>query len=269
MCDYCLKHGAGKRWYLNADNYRKNFERDEKRENFIQEFMDRSKRAYEERLKGITPKPRRRNWLTRKFANRDFAKQHAGQVVPFEEAQAVLDIAGKVSLIPCVCRMASEGRMVKLCMPFMTVPEGYFNNSHSGGRNVEKLTLEEAKAAVKDFYLKGYVQSIWTFMTPHIGALCNCDFPSCAAIRARRTQPGTRSMLKSEFISKVDQNACTGCGTCVRRCQFGAINLSLTRGRAYINPRECFGCGVCRSVCPSKAISIGSRLEDSVAAELW
>jgi len=34
MCDYCLKHGAGKRWYLNADNYRKNFERDEKRENF-------------------------------------------------------------------------------------------------------------------------------------------------------------------------------------------------------------------------------------------
>jgi len=269
VCDYCLKHGAGKRWYLNADNYRKNFERDEKRENFTQEFTDSFKRAYEERLKGVAADvlPARTDWLTRTFLNRYFAKQHTGQVVPFEEAQAVVDVAGQVSLIPCVCRMASEGRKVRLCMPFMTIPEEYFNDSHSEGRDVEKLTLEEAK--VKDFYLKGYVQSIWTFMTPHIGALCNCDYPSCAAIRARRTRPGTRSILKSEFMAKIDQDACTGCGVCIEKCQFGAINLSLTQGRAYINRRECFGCGVCRSVCPSNAISIESRLEDPVVAKLW
>lgn len=269
MCDYCLKHGAGKRWYLNADNYRKNFEKDKKRENFTREFNLSFRRVYEERLKGITPKPRSTNWLTRKLRNRYYATQHTGQVVPFEEAQAVLDVAGQVSLIPCVCRMASEGRKVKLCMPFMTIPEEYFNDSHSQGRDVEKLTLEEAKATVKDFYLKGYVQSIWTFMTPHIGALCNCDFPSCAAIRMRRTEPGTLSILKSEFIAKIEQNTCTGCGICVRKCQFGAINLSLTRGRAYVNQRECFGCGVCRSACPVKAVSIGSRLEDPVVAKLW
>ncbi|TFF89247.1 MAG: hypothetical protein EU549_01310, partial [Promethearchaeota archaeon] len=22
MCEYCLKHGAGKKWYLNAQNYK-------------------------------------------------------------------------------------------------------------------------------------------------------------------------------------------------------------------------------------------------------
>jgi hypothetical protein len=72
-------------------------------------------------------------------------------------------------------------------MPFMTIPEEYFNDSHSQSRGIEMLTLDEAKANVKDFYLKGYVQSVWTFITPHIGALCNCDFPSCLAIKTRRT----------------------------------------------------------------------------------
>jgi len=111
--------------------------------------MDRFAHQYEERLKGITPKPRSTNWLTRKFVNRYFSKQYTGQVVPFEEAQAVLDVAGQVSLIHCVCRMASEGRKVKLCMAFMTIPEGYFN-SHSEGRDIEELTLDKAKATVKD-----------------------------------------------------------------------------------------------------------------------
>jgi hypothetical protein len=70
MCDYCLKHGAGKRCYLNANNYRENCERDKKRENFIREFVGSFKRAYEERLKAITPKPRGGNWLRRKLRNR-------------------------------------------------------------------------------------------------------------------------------------------------------------------------------------------------------
>jgi uncharacterized Fe-S center protein len=45
---------------------------------------------------------------------------------------------------------------------------------------------------------------------------------------------------------------CKGCGTCVKLCREGAIQLK--NGKAIFNYDKCFGCGVCSEVCPSKAL---------------
>ncbi|NPV81785.1 MAG: 4Fe-4S binding protein [Firmicutes bacterium] len=56
----------------------------------------------------------------------------------------------------------------------------------------------------------------------------------------------------------IDQEKCTGCGTCVEACRFGAI----TRGDDLIevNTVSCEGCTVCYYACPQRAITMKDNL---------
>ena len=46
---------------------------------------------------------------------------------------------------------------------------------------------------------------------------------------------------------------CLGCGDCVKKCPFGAIEIS-KKGTAVVNEYKCTGCGECVSSCPNKLI---------------
>jgi hypothetical protein len=47
MCEFCLKHGEGKKWYLQAKNYSDDLLSDVRRRRFIESFFTDT-----ERLKG-------------------------------------------------------------------------------------------------------------------------------------------------------------------------------------------------------------------------
>ena len=56
---------------------------------------------------------------------------------------------------------------------------------------------------------------------------------------------------------RVDEQLCTGCGTCVDVCPFGAISMHTREGLldlSEIDPLLCAGCGNCVVACPVKAI---------------
>ena len=50
----------------------------------------------------------------------------------------------------------------------------------------------------------------------------------------------------------IDEERCTGCGTCVAVCPAGALRVS--DGVAHIDQEECIECEVCLSACPETAI---------------
>ena len=52
----------------------------------------------------------------------------------------------------------------------------------------------------------------------------------------------------------VDADLCTGCESCLERCQFGA--LSIPEDVCVVDPERCIGCGVCAIVCPETAMEI-------------
>lgn len=54
--------------------------------------------------------------------------------------------------------------------------------------------------------------------------------------------------------SKACSYGCLGLGTCVRACQFGAIDI--IDGVAVINPEKCTSCGKCASECPKNVIKM-------------
>ncbi|MGA2151707.1 MAG: 4Fe-4S ferredoxin, partial [Geobacteraceae bacterium] len=41
MCEFCLKHGEGEKWYLQAKNYSEDMLSDLRRRRFIAQFADR------------------------------------------------------------------------------------------------------------------------------------------------------------------------------------------------------------------------------------
>jgi len=55
----------------------------------------------------------------------------------------------------------------------------------------------------------------------------------------------------------VDVEACTGCGTCVEVCRFGAVRVD--GGDARVDKMACEGCGVCAYFCPASAAVMVDR----------
>lgn len=91
--------------------------------------------------------------------------------------------------------------------------------------------------------------------TPY--AICSCCSCCCHELLAMSRFGYSDQVIASDFIAKHDKDACTGCMTCVSRCQFGAISedgdgVEFTQG-------ACFGCGLCAMTCPSGAISLRER----------
>jgi len=64
--------------------------------------------------------------------------------------------------------------------------------------------------------------------------------------------PGRKLELEVR-VSEVSESFCTGCGTCVDVCPYGAITLNEERKVAVVNQVLCHGCGNCAAACPSGA----------------
>ena len=118
---------------------------------------------------------------------------------------------------------------------------------------VEDDLLEEALGLMSESEKNGYIHTVWTYRTPFVGKMCNCDIPDCVAFSTRRNF-GTRLVYKSEYVFSVDPELCNGCRSCIRQCQFGAISYSPISEKCVINPDLCYGCGVCRIACKKEAI---------------
>ena len=54
------------------------------------------------------------------------------------------------------------------------------------------------------------------------------------------------------MATKIDLDACTGCGTCAEACAFDAITVDDV---AKIDAETCSECGNCIDECPVQAIS--------------
>jgi MinD superfamily P-loop ATPase len=121
---------------------------------------------------------------------------------------------------------------------------------------------------LKEWETEGLVHTVWTFGTPFIAGICNCDRSDCMAMLATVGR-GVQLMFRAEFVAAVDEDLCTGCRSCMRVCQFGAIGYSADRRKIVIDASRCYGCGLCRAVCPQEAITLKDRAAVPAAANRW
>jgi Na+-translocating ferredoxin:NAD+ oxidoreductase subunit B len=62
-------------------------------------------------------------------------------------------------------------------------------------------------------------------------------------------------MVFSNYFAEVNQDECSGCETCLERCQMEALKMNEYQ-LAEINLDRCIGCGLCAAACPEEAIQL-------------
>jgi heterodisulfide reductase subunit A-like polyferredoxin len=80
---------------------------------------------------------------------------------------------------------------------------------------------------------------------------------------------GLKVMFRAEYVASSDPDLCTGCRSCMRLCQFGALGYSAANRKVFVDQTACYGCGVCRSACQKDALTLKPRDQVAAAAGLW
>jgi Pyruvate/2-oxoacid:ferredoxin oxidoreductase delta subunit len=262
MCEFCIQHGEGKKWYLDMRNYSRELWAQEGRAEFMTDYGARFEERYTKRvalLDALVNKPVVGRFF-RRMAIRNQKTEHWGQVVPIEDLEQVVDLQDSIVRFPCVCRILTTGhREARYCFGIGVNMAGTLAQ-YPDASSLEVLGREEAKKLLRSFDKQGMVHSVWTFKTPYIGAICNCD-QDCVAYRLQVKTNLTQVMFRAEYVGLVDWDLCNGCKKCLLNCQFGAIRYSNTMKRATIEMTQCYGCGVCRAVCNKEAITLKPRTD--------
>ena len=132
ICDICAKHGAGRKWYLNAQNYLQETYDAADSVEYLTHIWGNLERAYVNKVFNIM----NMKWMSKRvdvpilgkilkwYANRGFKKDgrkkklrlsavqgHLGQVVPLEEAKIILrELAGDTIVRGvCPCKFFNRG----------------------------------------------------------------------------------------------------------------------------------------------------------------
>jgi len=279
MCQFCHQHGEGKKWYLRAENYAAELLSDMKRRRYLSDFIRETTNAdYEKDFLRAMRAPSWARNLKYAAVEKRQRRDHFGQVVPIEDIGQVLALANSIVRVPCVCRKNKTGRTDNsfcFCLgidaeKLLNVKEAFLESFKPGPEEklFERLTAEEALELHRSFEKNGLIHTLWTFKTPFIGAICNCDRSDCWAMRFTMSQ-GIPLMFRAEYVGQIEADACNGCRECLRQCQFGALTWSASNKKAVIDQRWCYGCGICRTVCKQKAITLMDRAQCPVAANYW
>jgi NAD-dependent dihydropyrimidine dehydrogenase PreA subunit len=260
MCEFCTQHGEGKKWYLVMSNYSRELYAQRGRAEFMDDFVahfEENVRKKAAQLSGIANIPLINSFI-RRMAVRQQKTEHWGQVVPIEDVEQIVDMQDSIVRLPCVCRNLTTGREARYCFGIGVDPESAMGKYPDYSHSLEVLEKGEAKKLLRSFDKEGMVHSIWTFKTPYIGGICNCD-QDCLAYRTQVKANLLQLMFRAEYVGLVDWELCKGCKNCLKQCQFGAIRYSNSMKKATIEMKECYGCGVCRATCEQGAITMKSR----------
>ena len=168
----------------------------------------------------------------------------------------------------CICRKAAAIRgnpcrktsRLETCLALGDIAK---NCVRSGvGRTISK---NEAFDITRQNESDGLVlQPSNTLKVDFICACCGC---CCGMLRLHKALPKPLDFWSTNYYASVNSEACKGCGTCLKRCQVGAIYMDETRDVSVVDLNRCIGCGNCVATCPSEAILLCKKPEESIPPE--
>ena len=271
MCEFCDKHGAGNRWYLNPENFSDAMLEDPKRTKTLEEvsgwgidyYIDFTSRASQLVSWPVIGR------AVKAVVNRMAPDQHGGQVVSLEDSLQLLEYARDFVLLPCACRRLLGHRSDLVCLNFGPIKD--LQGSAMPEGPMEEITLEEAKEVVRQADAQGHFHQVLYAKMPFPICICNCDGRYCTSLKQRFANQLEIALLKGHEVCQVDLNRCRACEEpqCMSLCDFGALAYDREAGRIRVNLSRCFGCGLCRGACNRGAISLTPREGVPVTAEMW
>jgi hypothetical protein len=205
MCEFCTKHGEGKKWYLQMKNYSEVLLHEElsspQKEiagtgtriewlnSYFAEWIVPAMRGApqpedESEPEGPTSESAGAEAAPDEAMERRMLKQFA-QVLPIEDVEQVIDMVDSVTRMPCGCRFISTGQSDKrYCFGMRVDKWGVLGRFPDAAASLEVLDKEEAISMLRQYDEEGLAHTIWTALTPYIT-------PSATAITTAAPTGGT------------------------------------------------------------------------------
>ena len=95
--------------------------------------------------------------------------------------------------------------------------------------------------------------------------ICNCCGCCCEALQAARKFAPMQPVATTNYIPKIKEETCIGCGKCAKACPIFAISMEEKQvgekkvKRPVVDTEICLGCGVCASNCPNHSLELERR----------
>ncbi len=185
-------------------------------------------------------------------------QQYQDVVLPYEVIKSIIERNEIISVNYCYCRNWKDNLQEpcnlenpKLsCFQFGRYAQ--FLIDHDFGKPISKAeALEILKEAEED----GLIHKAIHLKNPgqEEDAFCNCCNCCCQLFQLYKRGIFPFHTL-TYYIARVDEEKCTGCGTCSQKCPIEAIELIGTLSTTILE--RCIGCGLCAHHCPEKARSL-------------
>jgi formate hydrogenlyase subunit 6/NADH:ubiquinone oxidoreductase subunit I len=188
--------------------------------------------------------------------------ESGSKVTPYEDLAELIKANRFFAVANCPCRQMArytgEGcdHSLEVCLHLDGM--GEYIVKHGMGR---EITREETLEILRKSNEEGLVH-----MTENnqgkVATICNCCGDCCAFFRALKQEKLPRALARSNYVSRVDPDRCTACGTCAERCPMEAITVDEI---SVVDEVKCVGCGVCCPTCPNEAIRLVRKPEEKIA----
>ena len=198
------------------------------------------------------------------------------EVLDYERASHIIKTASHIGVSMCYCRhkkwhMGTNcDAPMDICMTFNTAAHSLIKHGHA--RSVSK---EECVDLLHQAYDHGLVQ-FGENNREGVNFICNCCGCCCEALLAVQRFGITQS-IHSNFIIRLDEESCIGCGKCLKSCPVKAlhepeesrIHTPHEAGKPLrhipeLNRDICLGCGVCVNGCPTRSLTLEPRPDRTI-----
>lgn len=207
--------------------------------------------------------------------NQEFDVQ--AQTLPYESVKNLIDQHDQFAVITCQCRLIGElsGEPCEVAPAelgcFIAGPAGQMMVDE-GIRGAKLLNKEEAIEFLKEtekrglvhnaIFDKGYESSVF---------FCNCCGCHCGALFPAKIFH-EKGAYPSNYTPKFNNELCTKCETCMRKCPNEAIyhrfavEPDSSDEQMVLKEEMCIGCGICAANCPNDAIKM-VKVRDNIPPE--
>lgn len=180
-------------------------------------------------------------------------------VTNYDDVKKIIENTdGPFTIINCVCRQARDllddpcknTSRREVCMAFGHPAKAYIDIGWS-----RQISKEEAIKYLQKNQEEGMIFQVGNAQKPDF--ICSCCSCCCEGLVRLKSFPNPADLTTSNYYAEIDADLCTGCQTCIERCQMDAI--SFENDISSIIRKRCIGCGNCVVTCPSEAITLQKK----------
>jgi Pyruvate/2-oxoacid:ferredoxin oxidoreductase delta subunit len=174
-------------------------------------------------------------------------------ILPYDDVRALLLEQRTFHVGECICRL-QQAQLGEEC-PYPSRVCLSFSRRERPPQPGD-LSQEEALALLDMTDQVGLVHTVSNVMEG-VGYVCNCCGCCCGILRGITEWGIAGSVASAAYVAVIDAELCADCGTCVDRCQVGAVSAG--DGRSVVDPARCIGCGLCVTGCPNDVARLEPR----------